>query len=138
MKTGKYFAVKKPSYVFENSLHTSYVNENNFGIASMLNRSINFVTIFFTLQSGYTLNLKSTSKFQVSSISGLSWQKKTNSYVCFSGEYISVCFRFYLTLIQQNFRKQQEKKILVVPNFFLRLTSKIVYTYIEIRLFFYI
>ena len=47
MKTGKYFAVKKPSYVFENSLHTSYVNENNFGIASMLKRSINFVTIFF-------------------------------------------------------------------------------------------
>ena len=32
MKTGKYFAVQKPSYVFENSLHTSYVTENNIGI----------------------------------------------------------------------------------------------------------
>ena len=31
MKTGKYVAVQKPSYVFENSLHTSYVTENNFG-----------------------------------------------------------------------------------------------------------
>ena len=51
---------------------------------------------FFALQSGNTWNLKS--KFQVSSISGMSWQKTKFVRSIFLGESMApICFRFYLT-----------------------------------------